>query len=106
MPKLGAMTTPTSGLGWSHSAIVASLASSKPVVPTTQWMFWSMQKRMFSMTDVGPGEVDDHLGAGVGEVEQPVAVVDHRDQLEVVGRVHRLGTPRCPSGRGRPAPRR
>ena len=40
--------------------------------------------------DVGPGEVDDHLGAGVGDVEQPVAVVDHRDELEVVGRVDRL----------------
>ena len=90
MPKLGAMTTPTSGLGSSHSATVASLASSKPVVPTTQWMFWSMQKRMLSMTTSGPGEVDDDLGAGVGDVEQPVAVVDHRDELEVVGGVDRL----------------
>src|SRR4051812_33375592 len=53
MPKLGAMTTPTSGLGRSHSATVASLASSKPVVPTTQWMLLSMQNRMLSMTTWG-----------------------------------------------------
>ena len=32
MPKFGAMTTPSSGLGSSHSAIVASLASSAPRV--------------------------------------------------------------------------
>ena len=42
------------------------------------------------MTTSGPGEVDDHLRAGVGDVEQPVAVVDHRDELEVVGVVDRL----------------
>src|SRR5215212_37738 len=53
IPKLGAMTTPTSGLGSSHSATVASLASSKPVVPTTQWMLLSMQNRMLSMTTSG-----------------------------------------------------
>ena len=39
--------------------------------------------------DVGGGEVDDHLGAGVGDVEQPVALVDHRDEFHVVGRVDR-----------------
>jgi hypothetical protein len=39
---------------------------------------------------VGRGEVDEHLSAGVRGVEQPVALVDHRDQLEVVGRVDRL----------------
>ena len=41
------------------------------------------------MTTSGRGEVDDHLGAGVGDAEQPVALVDHRDQLEVLGRVDR-----------------
>ena len=54
------------------------------------------------MHHVRAGEVDDHLGAGVGDVEQPVAVVDHRHQVEVVGRVHGLQAsvpirPRAPS---------
>ena len=106
MPKLGAMTTPTSGLGSSHSATVASLASSKPVVPTTQWMFWSMQKRMFSMTTSGRVKSTTTWAPAFGDVEEPVAVVDHRDELEVVGRVDRLARPRCPSGRGRRARRR
>src|SRR4051812_10223763 len=53
MPKFGAMITPSSGLGVSHSATVASFRSSKPVVPTTQWMLLSMQNRMLSMTTSG-----------------------------------------------------
>src|SRR4051794_36792661 len=47
------MITPSSGLGSSHSATVASLSSSKPVVPTKQWMLLSMQNRMLSMTTSG-----------------------------------------------------
>ena len=38
--------------------------------------------------DVRRGEVDHHLGPGVGDVEQPVALVDHRHEFEVVGGVH------------------
>src|SRR3954452_4368143 len=53
MPKFGAMITPRSGFGSSHSATVASFPSSKPVVPTTQWMSLSMQNRMLSMTTSG-----------------------------------------------------
>jgi hypothetical protein len=36
---------------------------------------------------VGGGEVDEHLGARVGRVEEPVALVDHGHQFEVVGGV-------------------
>ena len=39
---------------------------------------------------VGVSEVDDHLGARVGDVEHPVTGVDHRDQFHVVGGVDRL----------------
>ena len=74
MPKFGAMTHAELRL---RRQPLARRSRAWPrrsrVVPTTQWMSWSMQNRMLSMTDVGPGEVDDHLGAGVGDVEQPVA---------------------------------
>ena len=41
--------------------------SSKPVVPTTAWMPCSTQNRRLSITDVGVGEVDRDLGAGVDQ---------------------------------------
>ena len=40
--------------------------------------------------DVRVGEVDEHLGAGVGHAEQPVPRVDHRDQVEVRRGIDRL----------------
>ena len=84
------MTTPTSGLGSSHSAIVASRASSKPVVPTTQWMFWSMQNRMLSMTTSGRVKSTTTWAPASATSNSQSPGVDHRDELEVVGRVDRL----------------
>ncbi len=40
---------------------------------------------------IGCGEVDNHLGAGIGDIEQPIAVVDHGDEFEVGRGVDRLG---------------
>ena len=107
MPKLGAMTTPTSGFGlqplgdrW------RAAASSKPVVPTTQWMSWSMQKRMLSMTTSGRVKSTTTWAPASATSNSQSPVVDHRDQLEVLGGVDRPARPRCPSGRGRRARRR
>ena len=68
MAKFGAMMTPDLGLGRRASAARWPAArSSKPVVPTTAWMPWSMQKRMLLHHRVRVGEVDHDLRAGVGQ---------------------------------------
>ena len=53
IPKLGTTMTPSSGFGSSQPRIVSSISGVIPLVPTTQWMFWSIQNRMFSATVEG-----------------------------------------------------
>src|SRR5690606_11497438 len=36
---------------------------------------------------IGGGEVDHHLGPGVGDGGQPVALIDHGHQFEILGGV-------------------
>ena len=89
MPKFGAITTPTPGLRCQPAA--------HPLEPLLGEA-GGADHRVDALVDapvqvvhddVRGGEVDDHLGAGVGGVEQPVALVDHRHQVEVVGGVDR-----------------
>ena len=99
MPKLGAISTPTSGLWDSQLRTRSRRCSVKPLVPTTTLMPWSMAPVQVVHHHVRGGEVDEHLRGRVGGVEQPVALVDHRHELEVVGGVDRpadLGTHAAP----------
>ena len=66
---------------------MSSRSSVNPVVPTTAWMPLVDGEPDVVHHDVGMGEVDEHLRPGVGDAEQPVPGVDHRDQLQVGRRI-------------------
>ena len=90
MEKLGATSTPVCGEPASQPRSRSSRASSKPVVPTTAWMPWSMQNSQVVHHHVGVGEVDDHLGARGAPAPRWRRPASMRgDQLQVVGRLDR-----------------
>ena len=89
MAKFGATSTPVLGLSASQERTRAYRSSSQPVVPTTAWMPWRTSSSTSRRTDVGVGEVDDHLAARVDQRLDAVVLVDGRDELEVVSGLHR-----------------
>ena len=90
MPKFGAISTPTSGLCASQPRTRSSRCVGEAAGADDHVDALVDGPVQVVHDHVGRGEVDEHLGAGVRGVEQPVALVDHRHQLQVVGGVDRL----------------
>ena len=84
---------------------VSSRSSSKPVVPTTAWMPWSMQNSRLSITTSGWVKSTTASAPGGHQVVELVVDVDLRHQLECRRRPRPPGTPRrrpCPARPARP----
>ena len=101
MAKFGTTITPTSGLSSSQCRICSACASPMPEVPTTAWMPWSTQNRMWSITTSGwVKSTTTWLPASASENSHsrpPTAATRSMSSACV----HRLADLATPSGRGR-----